>query len=62
MLAEPDALVASLLSASAVFTVPRFNSFSVGAIVVVMVNVSMFRWVFFGIRVVWGDLCHRVPF
>lgn len=61
MLAELNALIATRFSASAAFAVFRQYSFSIWAVVVVVINVSVSRRILLGIRVVRGYFCHNNP-
>ena len=57
-LAKPDALFAARLAARTVDAILRLDSLSVFAIVVIVVNVPVFRRVFRDTRVVRPYLCH----
>ena len=59
VLTELDALIAAELTASALLLMLQLYSFSVGAVVVVMINVSVLRRVFFRVRMISGYFCHQ---
>lgn len=58
MLTEFNAFIASLLSAGAVFAMPRFNSFPVWAIIAIVVNISVFGGIFLRVRIVRSHFSH----
>jgi hypothetical protein len=61
VLTEFDALVTARFSIDIALTMFRLDSLSVGAIVMVMINISMFWRIFLRIRVIGRHLCHRYP-
>ncbi len=58
MLTELNAFIATLLAARPAFAVFRLDSLSVWTVVVIVVHVSVCRWVFRGIRIISRDFCH----
>jgi len=61
MLTEFNALITTRFAASSVFTMFRLDSFPVWAVVVIVVNVSMFWWIFLRVCVVRSYLRHWNP-
>lgn len=58
MLAEFYALIAALLATSAPFAMFQLDFLAIGTIVMVVIHVSVCRWVFLRVRVVRIDFCH----
>jgi|GEM_PF-4100837 len=61
MLTKLNTLIASRFAARSAFTMLRLDSLTVRAVIVIVVDVSMFRRIFLRICVIWRYLCHWNP-
>lgn len=61
-LAKLNALITARLVAGSTLSVFRLDSFSVRAIIVIVMNITMFGRVFQGVGVVRRDFCHWVDY
>lgn len=57
-LAELDALVATLLAACSTLTMFRLDSFTIGAIIVIVIDLPVFGWILGGICMICRNFCH----
>ena len=62
LLAEPNTLFASWTTALSFRAMPRLDPLPVRAVIVIVVDVPVFRRLFLRIRVIWSALGHSYPF